>query len=72
MPRLRVPVLFIAAEDDPPFVGAARSMYRRARVAGKRLLTVRRGHGSTMLAYRDQGPRVGAAVRRFIADHGGS
>ena len=72
MPRLRVPVLFIAAEDDQPFVGAARSMYRRARVADKRLLIVRRGHGSTMLAYCDQGPRVGAAVRRFVADHGGS
>lgn len=70
MPRLRVPVLFIAAEDDQPFVGAARSMYRRARVADKRLLIVRRGHGTTMLAYRDQGPRVGAALRRFIADHG--
>jgi pimeloyl-ACP methyl ester carboxylesterase len=70
MPRLRVPVLFIAAEDDQPFVGAAGSMYRRARVADKRLLIVRRGHGTTMLAYRDQGPRVGAALRRFIADHG--
>jgi pimeloyl-ACP methyl ester carboxylesterase len=68
MPQLRVPVLFVAAADDQPFVGAARAMYRRVRVADKRLLIVRRGHGSTMLAYRDQRPKVLAAVQRFIAD----
>jgi hypothetical protein len=62
------PVLFVAAANDEPFVGAARAMYRRARAADKRLLIVRRGHGSTMLAYWDEGPRVLAAVRRFIAD----
>jgi hypothetical protein len=47
MPRLRVPVLFVAATD-------------------KRLLIVRHGHGATMLAYREEGPKVTAAVRRFI------
>jgi pimeloyl-ACP methyl ester carboxylesterase len=56
MPRLRVPVLFVAAADDEPFAGAARAMYRRAGAADKRLLIVRHGHGSTMLAYRDTGP----------------
>jgi pimeloyl-ACP methyl ester carboxylesterase len=30
MPRLRVPVLFVAAADDEPFAGTARAMYRRA------------------------------------------
>jgi pimeloyl-ACP methyl ester carboxylesterase len=68
MPRLRVPVLFVAAAGDQPFAGAARAMYRRAQAADKRLLIVRRGHGSTMLAFRDEGPKVLAAVRRFIAD----
>ena len=68
MPRLRVPLLFVAADDDQPFVGAARAMYRRARAADKRLLIVGRGHGSSMLAFPDEGPRVLAAVRRFILD----
>lgn len=68
MPRLRVPVLFVAAADDQPFVGAARAMYRRARAADKRLLVVRRGHGLSMLAYPEGGPRVRAAIRRFVAD----
>jgi pimeloyl-ACP methyl ester carboxylesterase len=71
MPGLRRPVLFVAGADDQPFVGAARAMYRRAGAADKRLLVVRRGHGSTMLAFPDEGPRVLAAVRRFIADQAG-
>lgn len=69
MPRLRVPVLFVAADEDQPFLGAARAMYGRAAAADKRLLIVRHGHGTNMLAYRDQGPRVLATVHRFIADH---
>jgi alpha-beta hydrolase superfamily lysophospholipase len=69
MARLRVPVLFVAAADDHPFVGAARAMYRRARMADKRLLVVRRGHGRTLLTFSDDGPKVRAAVRMFIADH---
>jgi dienelactone hydrolase len=69
MPRLRVPVLFVAADDDQPFLGAARAMYGRAGAAGKRLLIVRHGHGTSMLAYCDQGPRVLATLHRFIADH---
>jgi pimeloyl-ACP methyl ester carboxylesterase len=71
MPRLRVPVLFVAAADDQPFVGAARAMHRRIRVTDKRLLIVQHGHGTNLLAYRDQGPRVLAAMHRFIADHTG-
>jgi hypothetical protein len=43
-------------------------MYRRARVTDRRLLIVRRGHGSTMLAYRDEGPKVLASVRGFVGD----
>jgi pimeloyl-ACP methyl ester carboxylesterase len=70
MPRLRVPVLFVAA-DDEPFLGAARAMYGRAGAADKRLLVLRHGHGTSMLAYHDQGPRVLATVHRFIADQTG-
>jgi hypothetical protein len=68
MPRLRVPVLFVTAADDAPFLGAARAMYRRARAADKRLLIAGRGHGSVILAFPDQGPKVLAAVRSFIGD----
>jgi pimeloyl-ACP methyl ester carboxylesterase len=68
MPRLRVPVLFVTADDDEPFLGAARAMYRRARSADKRLLVASRGHGSVILAFPGQGPRVLAAMRRFITD----
>ena len=42
-----------------------------AGAADKRLLVVQRGHGSTMLAFPGEGPRVLAAVRRFIADQTG-
>ena len=71
MPRLRVPVLFVTADDDEPFLGAARAMYRRARSADKRLLVAHRGHGSIILAFPGQGPRVLAAMRRFITDQTG-
>jgi hypothetical protein len=36
--------------------------------AGRIVLIVNRGHGLTMLAYPDEGPRVLAAVRSFIGD----
>jgi pimeloyl-ACP methyl ester carboxylesterase len=68
MPRLRVPVLLVSARNDQPFLGAAQSMYRRARAADKRLLIAGRGHGSIILAYPDDGPKVLAGIRRFIAD----
>jgi len=35
------------------------------------LVVVRHGHGASMLAYHDQGPRVLATVHRFVADHTG-
>jgi pimeloyl-ACP methyl ester carboxylesterase len=68
LPRLGVPVLFVAAAGDEPFVSAARAMHRRARAADKRLLVVGRGHGSRLLAFREDGPRALAALRRFLAD----
>jgi pimeloyl-ACP methyl ester carboxylesterase len=76
MPRLRVPALFVAAADDQPFVGAARAVYRRARAADKRLLIVRRGHGSIMLAFPEGGrgcspPCGGSSPTRLSAESRG-
>jgi pimeloyl-ACP methyl ester carboxylesterase len=68
--RLRVPVLLVAAADDHPFVDDARAMYRAAPVGDKRLLVVPGGgHGTSLLEFGADAPKVQAAVRRFIADH---
>jgi pimeloyl-ACP methyl ester carboxylesterase len=70
MARLRVPVLFVVAADDQHFTEQARAMYRAARAADKRLLVVPGGgHGTSMVEFGDDAPRVLAAVRRFITDH---
>jgi pimeloyl-ACP methyl ester carboxylesterase len=69
MTRLRVPVLFVVAADDQPFTEQARLMHRAARVRDKRLLVVPGGgHGTGMLEFGADAPRVRAAVRGFIAD----
>jgi pimeloyl-ACP methyl ester carboxylesterase len=68
--RLRVPVLLVAAAADHPFVDDARAMYRAAPVADKRLLVVGGGgHGTSLLEFGSDAPKVQAAVRRFIAGH---
>jgi pimeloyl-ACP methyl ester carboxylesterase len=68
--RLRVPVLLVAAADDHPFVDDARAMYRVAPVRDKRLLVVGGGgHGTGLLEFGADAPRVQAAVRRFVAGH---
>jgi dienelactone hydrolase len=68
--RLRVPVLFVAAAGDHPFVDDARTMYRTAPVRDKRLLVVPGGgHGTSLLEFGDDAPKVQAAVRGFVADH---
>jgi len=68
--RLRVPVLLVAGADDHPFVDDARAMYRAAPVRDKRLLVIPGGgHGTSLLEFGEDAPRVLAAVRRFIADH---
>jgi pimeloyl-ACP methyl ester carboxylesterase len=72
IPRLRVPVLFVAGADDHPFVDDARAMYRAAPVRDKRLLVVPGGgHGTSMLEFGADAPKVLGAVREFIADHAG-
>jgi pimeloyl-ACP methyl ester carboxylesterase len=68
--RLRVPALFVVGADDQPFVDDARTMYRAAPVSAKRLLVVPGGgHGTSMLEFGDDAPKVLAAVRGFIAEH---
>jgi hypothetical protein len=47
-------------------------MHRAAGVADKRLLVVGGGgHGTGMVEFGDDAPRVLATLRRFIADHTG-
>ena len=70
MRRLRVPVLFVVGADDQPFREQARLMHRAAAVRDKRLLVVPSGgHGTSMVEFGSDAPRVLATVRRFIADH---
>jgi pimeloyl-ACP methyl ester carboxylesterase len=70
MARLEVPVLFVVAADDQHFTEQARVMYRAARVRDKRLLVVPGGgHGTSMVEFGEDAPRVLATLRRFIADH---
>jgi pimeloyl-ACP methyl ester carboxylesterase len=70
MARLRVPVLFVVGADDQHFTEQARAMYRAARVADKRLLVVPGGgHGTSLVEFGSDAPRVLAAVRRFVAGH---
>jgi pimeloyl-ACP methyl ester carboxylesterase len=67
--RLRVPVLLVAAADDHPFVDDARTMHRAAPVRDKRLLVIPGGgHGTSLLEFGDDAPKVLAALRKFIAD----
>jgi pimeloyl-ACP methyl ester carboxylesterase len=68
--RLRVPVLLVAAADDQPFADDARAMYRAAPARDKRLLLVPGGgHGTSLLEFGSDAPKVQAAVRKFITDH---
>ena len=68
--RLRVPALFVAGADDHPFVDDARTMYRAAPTSDKRLLVIPGGgHGTSMLEFGDDAPKVLGALRKLIADH---
>jgi pimeloyl-ACP methyl ester carboxylesterase len=70
MARLRVPVLFVVGADDQHFTEQARVMYQAARVADKRLLVVPGGgHGTSLVEFGQDAPRVLTAVRGFITDH---
>ncbi len=70
LPRLRVPVLFAASADDQPFADDARAMYQAAPVRDKHLLIIPGGaHGTSMIEFGDDAPKVLAALEKFIADH---
>jgi pimeloyl-ACP methyl ester carboxylesterase len=67
-PRLRVPVLFIVAEDDPPFDDDARALYQAVPGHDKRLVVLEGGgHGTSLLEFGDQAVRVRAELDRFLA-----
>jgi pimeloyl-ACP methyl ester carboxylesterase len=69
MRRLRVPVLLVVGADDQPFLEQARELHGAARVRDKQLLIVPGGgHGTSMLEFGEDAPRVLAAVQGFIAD----
>jgi pimeloyl-ACP methyl ester carboxylesterase len=66
-PRLRLPVLFVAAEDDPPFDDAARALYKAVPGHDKRLLVLEGGgHGTSLLEFGDQAPRARGLLDRFL------
>jgi pimeloyl-ACP methyl ester carboxylesterase len=68
MRRLRVPLLLVAAADDHPFLEQARELRDAARVRDKRLLVIPGGgHGTSLLEFGEDAPRVRAAVQGFIA-----
>jgi pimeloyl-ACP methyl ester carboxylesterase len=68
--RLRVPVLLVAGADDQPFADDARAMHRAAPVRDKRLLVVPGGgHGTSLLEFGEDAPKIQAGVWRFVADH---
>jgi pimeloyl-ACP methyl ester carboxylesterase len=67
-PRLRVPVLFIVAEDDPPFADDARALYKAVPGHDKRLVVLEGGgHGTSLLEFGDQAARARAELDRFLA-----
>jgi pimeloyl-ACP methyl ester carboxylesterase len=69
MRRLRVPLLLVAAADDHPFLEHARELRDAARVRAKRLLVIPgRGHGTSLLEFGEDAPRVRAALQGFIAE----
>jgi pimeloyl-ACP methyl ester carboxylesterase len=69
MRRLRVPLLLVAAAADHPFLEHARELRDAARVRDKRLLVIPGGgHGTSMLEFGEDAPRVRAAVQGFIAE----
>lgn len=66
-PMLRMPVLFVAAEDDPPFDDAARALYKAVPGHDKRLLVLEGGgHGTALLEFGDQAPRARRALDQFL------
>jgi pimeloyl-ACP methyl ester carboxylesterase len=67
-PKLRVPVLFIAAADDPPFADAARALYKTVPGRDKKLVVLEGGgHGTSLVEFGDHAPRVRKLLDQFLA-----
>lgn len=67
-PKLRVPVLFIVAEDDPPFADAARALYKAVPGHDKKLVVLEGGgHGTSLVEFGDHAPRVRKLLDQFLA-----
>jgi pimeloyl-ACP methyl ester carboxylesterase len=65
--KLRVPVLFVAAEDDPPFDDAARTLYKAVPGHDKQLVVLEGGgHGTSLLDFGDLAPRLREVLDRFL------
>jgi pimeloyl-ACP methyl ester carboxylesterase len=65
--RLRMPVLVVAAEDDPPFDDEARALYKAVPGHDKRLLVLEGGgHGTSLLDFGDQAPRLRRVLDQFL------
>jgi pimeloyl-ACP methyl ester carboxylesterase len=67
-PKLRVPVLFIAAADDPPFADAAHALYKTVPGRNKKLVVLEGGgHGTSLVEFGDHAPRVRKLLDQFLA-----
>jgi pimeloyl-ACP methyl ester carboxylesterase len=63
---LQIAALFVAAEDDPGFVGPARSLYADTAASDKQLLVLPQGgHGTSLLRL----PVIRDALNKFFRAH---
>jgi dienelactone hydrolase len=70
VPRVRVPALFMAAQEDGPFPTAARGLYGAAGTRDKQLLVLSSAaHGTNLLSFGREAGKARATLRRFISAH---
>lgn len=68
VPKLRMPVLFVAQAGDAPFGDAAKTMYAEAKASPARVLKVPPGsnHGIVLVRPPDGDPEVRLALQQFL------
>lgn len=68
VPKLRMPVLFVAQAGDAPFGDAAKTMYAEAKASPARVLKVPPGsnHGIVLVRPPDGDPAVRLALQQFL------
>jgi pimeloyl-ACP methyl ester carboxylesterase len=70
VPRLRVPVLFMAARGDEGFASTARGLYEAAGTRDKRLVVLSSAaHGTNLLTFGSEGVGARKTLRRFVVTH---